>query len=218
MKLASTLLFLFLSESALAKDIPLQGRLFGGSVAIDPKDVNEEMEAQSLKKFNLLLQYGFEVSYPLVRFFNIGLRLTKRNISRDENPAVEATDYRAEIHQESLQLIGRIPFLNTTFLRMDAFAGFGGTNTIMKIRTASQYGEISRKNGSNGFASTMSSFGGSVAVGYKQVYFLVEGGVETNSASKLKRTGTVNNNIEAIDLSGSFFTIGVLFDGIKPKK
>jgi hypothetical protein len=202
------------SGLAWAKDFPVQARLFAGATKADPADVNLELGAEGLKKVDTIAQYGVEITYPLAKFFNVGIRYTKHYISRDELISTFATDYEAELNQDSALLVGRVALLKSTFVRLDGFAGFGGTNTTLKMKTASQDGQISRKDAAQWFASPYSSYGGSLAIGYKQFYLVFEGGFETNKISGLKRTGTVNNHIETIDLSGGFFTVGLLFDGI----
>lgn len=218
MKLAALLfigsLQVIFAQTVFGKDVPVQGRLFVGITSADPKDVNLELEAQSLKKVDSVQQYGVEITYPVLKYFEVGIRYTRRTILRDEMTPSLLTDYSAQINQDSALLVGRVPFLKSTFVRMDAFAGIGGSNTSLKIKTASQDGELSRKESKDWFGAPCASYGASVGFGYKQFYFVVEGGMEMNKITNLKRTGNVNNNIETIDLSASYFTIGLLFDGV----
>lgn len=219
MKLNLLLLFLFsFSNIALAKDFPVQARLFAGAVQADPKDVNTELEAQSLRTIDSVLQYGFEATYPVAKALSIGLRYNRRNLVRDEDDSSPVTDYQAELDQNSVSAIARIPLLKTNIVRFDIFGGVGGSNTTLKIKTATQDGEISRKEGGDWFATPITSYGGSLAIGYKKFYFVIEGGMESNKVGGLKRTGTVNTNIESIDLSGYYFTFGLLFDGMTASK
>lgn len=213
-----SILLFTVCDFALAKDIPVQARLFAGSTSVDPQNLNSELTAQGLKKMNSITQFGVEVSYPALKFFDVGIRYNKRIALQDELVAASSTEYKAEINQDSALLIGRVPFFKSTFVRMDGFAGIGGSNTTLKMKTASQDGELSRKDSSGWFASPYASYGGSVAIGYKQFYLVIEGGVETNKVTNLKRTGTMNGNINTIDFSGSFFTVGLLFDGISATK
>jgi len=217
MKKLICVFLMFASVHAAAKEVEAHVRLIGGFNSIDPKDVNEEMELQGLKKFDSLLQYGLEAAFPMGPF-SAGLRYIKRTGAQDENPAVLDTAYRAQIDQDSAQLVGRFAYIRTKLLRADVFGGFGGTNTNMKIRSATQDGQLSKKDNNAWFAGSMSSFGTSVGIGWEKFYFVIEAGVETNKVKDLKRSGTVNTNIEEIDLSGSFVTIGIFFDGMALKK
>ena len=181
---------------------------------IDPKDVNTELEAQTLKQIEAITQYGVEVTYPLAKVLDVGLRFTHRIILRDELLTTATTDYQAQLNQDSAMFVARIPFVKTKIMRMDAFAGLGGSNTSLKIKTAGQDGEVHRKESGDWVAAPVAAYGASVALGYKMFYLVIEGGMETNKVTNLKRTGNVNTNIEAIDLSGSYFTVGLMFDGI----
>lgn len=206
-------------ESAFAaKDVPIQGRVFAGVGSADPKNLNTELEAQGLKTISSVYQLGGEATYSVLPVLELGIRYTKRYIERDEDPGSLFTDYSAELSQESVALVGRIPVLKTKVLRLDGFAGVGGTNTTLKIKTATQEGELSKKDNQNWFAGYYTTVGGSVAIGYKYLFLIVEGGMETNKVSNLTRTGTVNANVSEIDLSGSFFTLGLLFNGVELTK
>lgn len=201
-------------EFAQAKDIPAQARLFIGSTTVDPEDVNTELRAQSLKEIDSITQYGVEALFPVIKFLDIGLRYSKHNIVRDEKNADPNTDFEAEIKQDTAMAVVRIPFFKTDILRLDAFAGYGGSNTNLRVKTSTQDGELQKKAESGWFASPYSSYGGSLAIGYKRFYFIVEGGIETNKVDGFKRVGNINGNIETVDLSGSYITIGLMFDGV----
>lgn len=208
------MLWLSSDLSFASEGVPVQARVFVGSATANPEDVNLELESEGLKTIKTVYQLGAEVAYPVARFFELGLRYTKRYIHRDEQPSSLLTTYRAEVNQDSVMLVGRVPIVKTKLLRLDGFAGVGGTNTTLKINTADQAGQVSRSDAGQWFGDSLSSFGGSLALGYKYLYFIVEGGIETNKVGSLRRTGTVNENIEEIDLSGSFVSIGLLFDGV----
>jgi hypothetical protein len=201
-------------EHAFAKEIPVQARVFAGVSNIDPKAANAEFEAQGLKKANQVVQYGLEVTYPVANFLDLGLRFTKRNIVRDEVDSSPATEYRAEINQDSALVVARIPFFKSAFVRLDGFGGIGGTNTTLKMKTATQDGELSRKESGDWFATPYASYGGSIAIGYLHYFLVIEGGMESNKIGGLKSSGNIGNNIDSLDLSGSFFSIGFLFDGM----
>jgi hypothetical protein len=198
---------------ASANNVPVQGRVFIGSTVVDPVNVNAELNAQGLKEVDSMPQFGAEILYPVLKYVDVGLRYTKRNISRDELISVSSTEFESQIDQDSALAVVRVPFFKTDIVRIDVFAGFGGTNTSYKIKTATQDGELTRKDTNAWFASSYSSYGGSVAIGYKQFYFVVEGGIESNEVKGFKSTGTINS-LNTIDLSGSYFTVGLMFDGI----
>ena len=147
--LFSTVFFTLLlsHEPVRAAGVPLQARLFVGGTKIDPAELNTELKAQSLKSMNNYYMYGVDATYQFLKIFNFGLRYCKHNVFSDELNSSAATNYQAEIKQDSALLLGRISFVDTTFLRIEAFGGFGGSNTTLKMKTAMLDGELSRKDG-----------------------------------------------------------------------
>lgn len=201
--------------SAEAKEFPVQARLFAGMTTIKPNDVNDELEILGIEKIDGITNYGVEMTYPILPFLDAGLRYTRRYVKNEEVTPTVGMDYYAKIEQDGIAGILRIPFLKTKILRLDAFGAAGGSNTTMTIKTAAQDGELSRKASGDWFSTPYFAAGGSLALGYKMFYIAFEGGVETNKIDSLKRKGTVSTNIETIDLSGSYFAIALVFDGVK---
>lgn len=212
------LIFLLNLNLAEAKEFPAQGRIFGGAIQADPKDVNTELAAQSLKEMDTVPQIGVEITYPLLKFLDVGMRYSRRGTVYDEETPSPTTEYEAEFKQDAILLLARVPLLKTSLLHVDVFGGVGGTNTTLKIKSATQDGEISKKESGDWVAAPYFSYGASFAIGYKWIYLFFEGGMESNKIEDFKRTGNVNNNIETIDLSGSYVSIGLMFDGIKATK
>lgn len=205
-------------ELSLAKDVPVQARLFAGSATVDPKELNTELGVQGLKKVENYYQYGVEVSYPILPIFDFGLRYSKHYVQRDELQSSLLTDYKAQIDQDSAMFIARIPVVKTAIVRLDAFAGFGGSNTTLTMKTATQDGQLTRKDETGWFASPYSVYGGSVAIGYKMFYLVVEAGMESNKPTGFTKKDNITSNIQSIDLSGSYVNVGLLFDGVALKK
>ncbi|MNL54974.1 hypothetical protein D3C87_1783510 [compost metagenome] len=110
--------------------------------------------------------------------------------------------------------LARVPFYKTDIIKLDAFAGVGGSNTTMTVKTGSMDGEYTRKESGDWVATPIAAAGMSFAIGYKQFYFVVEGGIESNKVDSLKRSGTTSASIDTLDLSGSYFSVGLLFDGV----
>lgn len=215
---AAILAFLIVTlpaDFAEAKEFPVQARLFAGSVDVKPTDLNTELAAQNLKQVDRVFRLGVEMTYPILKFFDGGLRYTRHFAQNMEAPDDPTTEYQAELKQDSVMLIGRLPILRSNILRLDAFGGIGGSNTTLTLKSASQDGELHKKESGDWFASPITAFGGSLAIGYKMFYFVFEGGVETNKISGLKRTGTINDNVEKLDLSGPYFSVGIMLNGVK---
>lgn len=201
-------------EAANADEFPVQGRVFAGVTSVDPSNMNQELRAQNLQEFKSISKFGAEITFPVASYLNVGIGYAKRYMSKDETDSSPSTDYQALINQDAVLLLARVPFIKTDIFRADVFAGVGGSNTTLTIKTASQDGELTKREGNDWFASLYASYGASVAVGYKNVYFIVEGGFESNKVDSFKRNGTINGNIQTVDLSGPYVMVGLMFDGI----
>ena len=189
-----------------------QARLFLGSAQIKPTELNTELSAQGLKNADLNNQFGVEITFPFSDNLNGGLRYAKHLISQDEANGSSATDYHMTLDQDVAALVGRYAFFKTEIIRLDVVLGVGGSNTTYEIKTATQNGSLT-KTGSP-FATLYSLGGISMAIGHGNYHFILESGYESQKADGFEKTGTINNNVSSIDLSGPYLTIGFMFDGI----
>lgn len=214
LRFAVGLLGVVLVVPAFAAQFPVQARFSLGVTSADPSNLNQEMNAQGIKEFKSIPKYGVEATYALAGMLDVGFRYEKRYFSNLEvNPTPNA-DYQAALDQDAVLFIARIPFIKSSIFRMDIFGGVGGSNTTFKIKASTQDGEIARRESGDWFASMYSSYGASAGVGYKGVYFFVEGGMESNKVDTFKRTGNVNTNVQTIDLSGGYVSAGLIIDGM----
>lgn len=212
----ATTLLVFGFNAHAAGEFIAQGRLFLGSTQQPGlSEVNASLRADGMATYPSVGQYGVEITYPLKNFLNVGMRYHKTHQVAYEEPASSATNYEAELIQDEVMLLARVPIVKSGSLYFDVFAGVGGTNTSYEIRSATQNGELTKKEANDWFASPMGAAGASVGVGYNSVYAFLEAGYEYNKVSGFKREGTINNSIQEIDFSGSYILIGVMFDGIK---
>lgn len=202
---------LFSHSAFAAGSFPVKARLFAGILSADPADVNTEYKAQGLEEADDIGMFGAEAVYSFSKLFDGGFRYTKRYIQKEEDPADAATEYSSTIDQDSVTLVGRIPFVSTNIVRMDIFAGVGGAKTSLKMKTATQDGELTKS------MNLVTQYGASVAFGYKKVFFVIEGGYESNKVDSLEKTGTMNGNISTIDLTGPYISVGILFDSVATK-
>lgn len=207
-------LILLQSNLAQAKEILVQARLFVGSTSINPDNLNDSLEADGLEKMDGITHLGVEITYPVLKYLDVGARYTKKYTDSEENPANPATNFTAELSQDNYLLIARVPVVRSDSFRFDVFAGVGGTNTNVKLKTISQNGELTKGIGNSWYSSPYAAAGVSVGMGFKKVYVVVEGGYEHNKVDGFKRSGNPNANIDDLDLSGGYFTIGLMFDGI----
>lgn len=198
-----------------AAEFPAQGRLFLGSSNPQISQLNASLQADGMSKFQSVGRYGLEITYPAKSFLYLGMRYHRTDQMAYENPESSITDYEARLTQDEILLLARVPLYKQGFLLVDIFVGVGGTNTSYKVRTATQNGELTKTAPSDWLASPAAAAGVSVGMGYNNIYGFIEAGYEYNKVSSLKRTGTVDNNVQEIDLSAAYITLGILFDGIK---
>lgn len=206
-------LFVLQSHNAFAKEIPVQARLFMGMTTVKPDNANETIEAQGLKKMDGISQLGVEITYPVMKYLDVGARYAKKMASSGEELVVAADDYQARLDQDAFMLIARVPLQRSDFMRVDIFGGVGGTNTSFKIKTASLDGELKKSVGDEWYASPYAAAGASLAFGYKKFYLVLEAGYEYNKIDGFKRSGNPGS-IDTLDLSGGYITLGLMFDGV----
>jgi hypothetical protein len=208
-KIFVSVFFVMITQSAIAgSDMGMgQGRLFFGAAKADPKDVNTELTAQGIKNIDTSNQYGIEITFPIFQYLQLGLRYSHHYISEGEVTST-ANDYRAEITQDGMLGMARVPFLKTDIVHADVFAGVGANSSTYSEKAAGQDGKLSNS------ANPYYLAGASLALGFKQYFVFFEGGFESNKVGSLKSSGTINNGISSIDLSGSYFMVGLMFDGI----
>jgi hypothetical protein len=209
------LLLVIGSTGAAWAEFPVQARLLAQISKVNPEQVNTELSGQGLKEYKYYSALGVEMTYPVIRFFDFGLRYVHRQVTNDEDPSTAATAYSATLTQDAILLIGRVPVLRSGLLKLDLFAGAGGTNTTFEESTAALSGKLTRKaSSSDWLAAPYVAYGASVGVGYKKFYLFAEGGFERNNISRLKSSGTMSGNISEINLNGPYVMVGLLFDGV----
>ncbi len=199
-------------------EFPAQGRLFFGATKADPKSLNTELSNSGFKSVDLVNRFGVEILFPVIHILDVGLRYTKTHHTIDESSLTPNQNYNALIDQDSVIGVARVAVLKKSLLRTDVFIGAGGSNTSFKLKNATLDGELSKREASDWFASIRTMYGISAAIGHKNFYFVVEMGVDQNSINSLKPSGNLNtgltSNVQNVDLSGAYATIGLLFDGI----
>jgi hypothetical protein len=214
--LAAVLTQVVAPDAEALQEFPVRARFIVGSVFINPTQINDVTTAQGLNKFDSLPHLGLEATTPLFNRFEGGLRFFKRNQRSNEEGSVISTNNHAEISQDTIQAVGRFALITSSIFRFDIFAGIGGANTSLKIKTAGIDGEVyNRASYEDGVGSFLTSYGASAALGYKWIYFMVEAGMEQNNISSVTRTGNAPSSIQEFDFSGNYLMIGLLLDGMR---
>ncbi|MGZ3690475.1 MAG: hypothetical protein ACXVAX_03165 [Pseudobdellovibrio sp.] len=209
-----SVLFLVFSSDAFAGEFPAQGRLFLGSTDVNLSQVNANLKADGMATFSTAGQYGLEITYPW-KSLNLGMRYHRTDQVAYENPETSATNYQAELIQDEILLLARVPLYKEGILMADFFAGVGGTNTTYKLSTSTQSGQLTKTAPSDWVASPVGAAGISVGIGYNNIYGFIEAGYEYNKVSNFQRTGTINSSVQELDLTGHYILLGIMFDGIK---
>lgn len=213
------ILFIVLSvlsfQTATAKEaLFLQGRVFIANTKVNPKELNTALTSEGLDTVKKTNNYGVEITFPVFRFLEPGMRYTRRSFNVEENPASSLTNYEERGTQDSILFLARVPFIRTSFFRFDVFGGVGGNNTKIKLKTSSSDGELNRSASGDWVATPYYATGASMGIGLKNILLYAEGGYEMNKVNSLKKTGTIHSSVSNLDLSGSYFMIGIMFDGI----
>jgi hypothetical protein len=201
---------LFTGSLSLANEFPAKGRVFVGADSVNPSELNTEMDAQNIKDFKTATKYGVDITYALTNFLDVGFRYEHLNQKNLEQTATAGQDYQATLTQDAVMGVARAPLWKSAYGRADVFGAVGPSSTTFSIKNTTQDGKLTKTD----YASICAEVGGSIGVGFKNVYFYVEGGYKSNQVGSFTREGTISSNVKSIDLSGSYATIGLLFDGI----
>lgn len=208
---AVLILLLSVANEASAGAVPekLQMRVSFGRASIDPANVNTELKASGIETYGSLWKAGADVTYPVIDMLELGLHYGRDFAWGNAATGAASTAYKTATTQDILGLVARVPIVKTSMFRLDVFGMYGGANTWVTINGASQDGELKAN------LKPVSAYGGSVGVGYKGIYFFIEGGQSVSNISSFDRTGTVSANIQSMDLSGTYVSLGFMFDGAK---
>lgn len=213
LKLLISVLLLNCSAYADSKNDknPTQLRLFVGEQNASPTDVNTVLTSGGLKNYKDITTYGVEATYAIIPHVNLGARgegKWQKVLETAATSANPSNPYYSSVQQTAAMAVLRVDVVTTSAVMLDVFGAAGTAKTSMDIRTASGDGNYSSSN------SFISSAGASLAIGWDSIFFLVEVGHEWNKIGGLSKNGVTSSSINSIDLSGSYATIGLLFNGL----
>lgn len=206
----AALLVMVLPQKSFAGDEVInQFHFFYGQNFINPTDANTVADAASLGQFKKFDQYGIEADRDIGPNFNLGLRLAIK-VSRTDPTFTTNNDYFGQLMQQTGTVMLNFPLIKSERFKLDAFTGFGANNTSLEYHSATYEGKYSSN---TSFPTTV--IGGAVAYGYKYVFLKIEGGYEYNKVGRFTKTsGTMTDTFDSMDLSGAYFNIGILIDGL----
>lgn len=191
---------------------PAQLRFFVGTQKVSPGEVNDVLKADGVDSYSSISTYGIEGTYQIVPRLNVGVRGEGKWQKVKETaspPANTQNPYYSSLQQSAALLVARVDLVTGAVFRMDAFGAAGTAATSMDIR-----GPAGDSKYSHAMSSIVYEAGASIGVGWGNMYFSVEAGNEWNKINGLTKTGASSSALTAIDLSGGFLTIGVLFNGL----
>jgi hypothetical protein len=215
LKISFLMIFLLLAPASFAESSIAKARFFGISSTINPTELNDELALQNIKDFKSLTKYGVDLTYQLNNRLDIGLRYERAGQRSFEIVPTVGQNYQATLIQEAIYGVARTTYLKTDIFRGDAFLGAGAANTNFKLQSATQDGRLM----SSGYTSFAAKAGASIGIGLIEVFLFFEGGYDYNKVeSGLEREGVIGDKLGTFDLSGSYFAVGLLFDGIEVHK
>jgi hypothetical protein len=217
-KTMAVLTLTVLTTTARAAGFPVQARLFASATKVDPSALNAEMTSEGLMNYSYFTAVGVEMTYPMGRLLDVGLRYTKHWQQLDEKPITTATEYYGKMDQDTVSAVLRIPVMRRGMLKFDVFGAIGGTNSTFTMKTATVDGSLKKSNSGDYWVATpYYAAGSSVGIGFKKFYIFAEAGYENNRVNNFTSQGTIAD-IGTIDMSGPYLLVGVLFDGVTATK
>jgi len=208
--LLGILLFLTVPQFSFAgTEVINQLRFFYGQNQINPSEVNDLADTASLKQFKKVNHFGVEAMRVLIPQLNLGFRLGLKNYTSNPTDESSTNNYYATLNQINYTAVLASPLVKTDRFQMEVVAGFGTSDSSLKIKSATEDGTYTSSK------SIPTLFGGlSFAYGYKYVFLKIEGGYEYNKADNLSKSGTLTTSIKKLDFSGTYFNVGLLIDGL----
>lgn len=191
------------AASKSSSNINAQARLFVGGMTLNPSDVNTVIEADGLDKIKSGSQFGIEGLTKANDYLSVGVRYNK--IYADS----KKDNYKADFSQDNTLVTLHLHLFQNDVFKIGLFTGLGNSlASTLNVRTSSQNGTYTKKNDSN------INYGLEMAVGYKKVFLLIEGGYSHNKVDEMTTSGTLTPKISTIDMSGPYVNAGILVEGL----
>lgn len=209
------LVALLQGEAQAAATFQARARLLVSATQIEVPELNSLLQSLGFQSANVLPSVGVEITQPMGKWFEAGLRYQLRFLTRGiQGLATNDQSALAALRQDSIQAVARVSVLKRKFLRADLVAGFGGNNTRFELRNTNQDGELSRTDLGDFVATPVASVGASLGFGVKKIYVTTEVGFERNRIPDLLKTGAITSSISTIDISGPYAMVALMFDGV----
>lgn len=176
--------------------------------ATEPTALNNLTAADNVQKLDTSNGIGLEADAKY-KAFKVGTRFKYVLMSKEPIGAAVGGPSALTISQYTVGLLGRYPIVDNDLLTFDVVAELGMANTSFDVKTIASGNGTFKKDGSF-FQRAGAAFG----VGWPSAKFYFEVGQEWNKLDDMSFTGTIANNINSVDLSGPYFSIGLIISGM----
>lgn len=204
---------LFLTVPARAKDYNLKWsevRFFLSDTTFANRDENlgALMQVDQIEELKKVTGFGLEVDAEVSSWFKAGTKIKGVfNGSNKKEAPFPATEYLA-VQQYSAGLTGRVMLVNKENFFFDVFGELGLSNNTVELKTTAGNAKWDKNSHFYQRAGASTGFGGS------SFKVFVEGGYESFKLDNLNYEGTIGQNIDEIDLSGSYVSVGLIISGL----
>lgn len=211
-KLLLLLLLTTITQNTLAEDKIKWSeiRLFHSTVNLTsaPTALNNLTASDNVPALDTLRSLGLEIDGQW-KWLKIGAKFTYMNSSSEPpNSPFPPLAYQST-RQFNAGVVGRLPIVNKDSLLFDVFAEIGASDTTFDVQTTGS-GRGTLDKDQNFYQRA----GASVGAGTKDLKLYVEVGQEFNKLDGLKSSGSVVSGVSSVDLSGPYYSIGLIISGV----
>jgi hypothetical protein len=185
---------------------------FYGQQNIKPTQANDMLKSAGFtEELSKLTFYGVQASRDITPKFNLGLRglIATTRVEIPDTYTTTTENHRAYIMRTNLSVILSSPVIKTEKFKAEGLLGFGAGGASLDLKNGTQDGDYG-----NSSSGPTALIGAALYFGYKYVFLRVEGGYEYNDVGSLTKKGTLTSNLEKLDLSGGYFSVGLTIDGL----
>lgn len=177
-------------------------------LAAAPTALNNLTAPDNVPALDTLQSLGIEIDGQY-KMLKVGVKFGYTNSSAEPPNAPFPAPAYLSVSQFTAGLVARIPIVTQPAYLFDAFVELGAADTTFNAQTISS-GKATLKKDKNFYQRA----GASVAVGSAAVKLYAEVGQEWNKVSDPSSSGTMVTNIPAVDLSGTYFALGLIISDV----
>lgn len=173
-----------------------------------PTALNNLTAPDNVPALDTLQSLGIEIDgqYKWIKF---GVKFGYTNSSAQPPNAPFPAPAYLSVSQLTAGVLTRIPIITQPAFLLDAFAELGAADTTFNAQTVSS-GKATIEKDKNFYQRA----GASVGVGTSAIKLYAEVGQEWNNLKDLSSSGTLVTNIPSVDLSGTYYAIGLIISDV----